>query len=190
MEKMGSGCSKIYVDTNSALRGSSCEFSKRREHMRSLVALSGILTLLLSATAASAGGADLSTPVGRWTVIDEKSGYPSSIIEIWDSGGELQGRVLKLIPHPGSKSGPAICSACSGDLKDKPIVGMTVMKGLKKDGDEWNGGSILDTDSGDSYSLILRLADGGRKLVLRGYIGISLIGRSMTWSRDVEARQQ
>ena len=142
-----------------------------------------IILGLASACAVTQASADTQSPVGRWTVTNS-DGYPSSIIEIWDSGGKLQGKVLKLIPHPGSKSGPAICSACSGDLKDKPIVGMTVMKGLKKDGDEWNGGSILDTDSGDSYSLILRLADGGRKLVLRGYIGISLIGRSMTWTRD------
>lgn len=157
--------------------------------MRILLTVTAALTLLASAT--SAGSVDVSTtPAGRWVVIDDKTGYPSSIVEIADVAGEFQGRIVKLLPHPGAtRSKDPVCTACPGDRKDKPIIGMTVMSGLKKDGDAWDGGSVLDTDSGNSYSVNLHLADGGRKLVVRGYIGISLFGRSQTWIRDTAANQ-
>jgi uncharacterized protein (DUF2147 family) len=153
--------------------------------MRSLLTLTAILTLLMLVSSASTAAVDMSTPAGRWIIIDEKSGYQAGVIDIAEIGGEFEGKILKLLPHPGGiKAKDPVCAQCPGDLKNRPLIGMKIMSGLKKDGDAWDGGSILDTDSGDSYSVILRLADGGRKLVVRGYIGISLIGRSQTWIRD------
>jgi uncharacterized protein (DUF2147 family) len=158
--------------------------------MRSLFTLAATLTLLMLASPASAGAVDMSTPAGRWIIIDEKSGYQAGIIDIAEIGGEFEGKIFKLLPHPGGlKAKDPVCAQCPGDLKNKPLIGMKIMSGLKRDGDTWDGGSILDTDSGDTYSVILRLADGGRKLVVRGYFGISLIGRSQTWIRDTAAIQ-
>ena len=123
------------------------------------------------------------SPVGRWVTMDEKTNSPRSIIEIADVDGALEGKIVKIYDHPGDVPGHP-CRKCSGDLKDKPIVGMTVMHGLKRDGDEWSGGTILDPSSGNLYSAELHLADGGEKLDVRGYLGISLLGRSQTWVRE------
>jgi len=123
------------------------------------------------------------TPVGRWVTIDDKDHQPRSMIEIVDSGGALQGQVIKIFDRPGDNPGH-LCRKCKGDLKDKPVIGMTVISGLKQDGDAWDGGTILDPDSGNTYSAVLRLSDAGEKLNVRGYLGISLFGRSQTWVRE------
>ncbi len=127
--------------------------------------------------------ADDSTPVGKWKTIDDKSGKPKSVVEIWEDGGKFYGKVDQLLdpkpddPHP-------VCKKCSGDLKDQPILGMRIMWGLKKDGSSWSGGKILDPDNGKTYRCNLMLAEGGKKLQVRGFIGIALIGRTQTWERE------
>jgi uncharacterized protein (DUF2147 family) len=118
--------------------------------------------------------------------IDDKDGKPRSVIEISDAGGALQGQVTKIFDRPGDNPGH-LCKKCNGDLKDKPVVGMLILSGLKQDGDSWDGGNILDPDSGNVYSATLRLSDAGEKLVVRGYLGISLLGRSQTWVREGSA---
>jgi len=144
---------------------------------------SGVVALLLVAGRASADP----TPVGRWATIDDKDGKPRSVIEIVDVGGALQGKVEKIYSRPGDNPGH-LCRKCNGDLKDKPVLGMTVLQGLKSDGDQWDGGTILDPDSGNVYSAKLKLSDGGEKLIVRGYLGISLFGRSQTWVREASVR--
>jgi uncharacterized protein (DUF2147 family) len=127
-------------------------------------------------------GADLS-PAGRWVTIDDKTGTPRSVIEIEDVAGTLQGKVLKIYDRPGDNPGH-LCRNCSGDLKDKPVIGMTLIQGLTRDGDTWDGGTILDPDTGNTYSAEMHLLDNGQKLEVRGYFGISLLGRSQTWVRQ------
>ena len=123
------------------------------------------------------------TPAGRWLTIDDMTGTPRSVIEIDDVAGTLQGRVVKIFDRPGDT--PAhLCRKCSGDLKDKPVIGMTLIQGLKRDGDSWDGGTILDPDTGNTYSAEMHLLDNGQKLEVRGYFGISLLGRSQTWVRQ------
>ena len=73
---------------------------------------------------------------------------------------------------------------CTDARKDKPIVGMVIVSGLKKDGSEYNGGEILDPNNGKVYKSKLEVADGGKKLKVRGYIGVPLLGRSQTWERQ------
>lgn len=132
---------------------------------------------------ATAAGAANETPVGRWVTIDDKDHQPRSMIEIVNNGGALQGQVIKIFDRPGDNPGH-LCRKCKGDLKDKPVVGMIVLSGLKQDGDTWDGGTIMDPDSGNTYSGALKLEDGGEKLNVRGYLGISLFGRSQTWVRE------
>ncbi|QDE39085.1 DUF2147 domain-containing protein [Luteibacter pinisoli] len=136
---------------------------------------------LAFATAALPALAATDTPVGKWKTIDDKTHEVKSIVEITDHNGLLEGKVLEVLksdegPHP-------LCKECDGDRKNKPIEGMTIMWGLKKDGDQWSGGQILDPAKGKIYKVTLKLEDGGKKLDVHGYIGFSLIGRSQEWVR-------
>ena len=126
--------------------------------------------------------ADL-TAVGRWFTVDEKTGQETSIIEITQTGDVLNGRIIKVMPKPGDPANP-ICHKCDGPEKDQPYVGMMILKGFKRDGDEWSGGTILDPRSGNVYSSNFHLDDSGKKLLVRGYLGISLLGRTATWIKD------
>ncbi len=84
-----------------------------------------------------------------------------------------------------------VCKKCDGERKNKPIEGMTIMWGLKKDGDEWSGGQILDPSKGKIYKVTIKLIDGGNKLDVHGFIGFSLIGRSRGMAaRGVSLRQR
>jgi uncharacterized protein (DUF2147 family) len=96
--------------------------------------------------------------------------------------GMLTGKVIKGL-DPKEKPGK-LCTACTDERKDQPILGMTIIKSMKQDGDKWDGGSILDPENGKVYKCNMHLEDGGQKLVVRGYIGISLLGRSQTWIRQ------
>ena len=130
----------------------------------------------------NAPGADLS-PVGRWWTISSKTNAVTGVVEITQSGDELVGKVVKLIPQPGDPVDP-VCKKCDGPEKGQHVLGMTILKGFKRDGDEWDGGTILDPRTGNVYSSEMHVDPGGEKLFLRGYIGISLLGRTETWLRE------
>jgi uncharacterized protein (DUF2147 family) len=136
--------------------------------------------LMLSAASAFA---DLSTPVGQWKTIDDASGEAKAVIQISANGdGQLSGKIVRGI---GRLNDPERrCTACTGDRKDQLLKGMTIIEGMRQDGDEWSGGQILDPSNGKFYKCKMTLEDGGQKLVVRGYIGVSLLGRSQTWLRE------
>jgi len=120
--------------------------------------------------------------LGVWKTIDEKTNQPSSLIRLEERNGDLIGTVIELIPTPGE---PLIthCRLCKGERKDKPIVGMVIMNGLKKEKTgHWSGGEILAPEEGDIYKVKIATEDG-KTLRVRGYIGISLIGRTQVWVR-------
>ncbi len=123
------------------------------------------------------------SPVGLWKNIDDVSGKPKALIRITEENGTLQGRIEKLFRAPAEDQNP-VCDKCTDARKDKPIVGMVIVSGLKKDGSEYNGGEILDPNNGKVYKSKLEVADGGKKLKVRGYIGVPLLGRSQTWERQ------
>lgn len=125
---------------------------------------------------------DEPTPVGRWTTIDDKTGKPSSIVVVREVDGRLEGTVERVIPAPGEDPDPK-CTKCDGERKDRPIVGMTILWGLTRDGKRWGGGHILDPDEGSTYRCRVEPVDGGQRLEVRGYVGISLLGRTQTWIR-------
>ncbi|QNM97967.1 DUF2147 domain-containing protein [Chitinimonas koreensis] len=132
----------------------------------------------LVALAATAALAD-ATPVGTWKNVSDKTGKPEALIQIWDEGGVLHGKLVKLFD-----SKDTLCTKCKGDKKNKPLIGLEIIWGVKQDGDEWNGGKILDPDNGDIYSVKMETADGGQKLKVRGFMGFSLLGRTQTWLRE------
>lgn len=120
------------------------------------------------------------SPIGTWKTIDDNTGKEKSYVQIYETkSGKLQGKVVKILT-PGREN--AKCTDCSGDNKDKPIMGMIIMWGLEKDGNEWNGGHILDPNNGKQYKCKISLKDSNT-LEVRGYLGISLLGRSQTWYR-------
>jgi len=134
---------------------------------------------LLAAPGARA--ADLSSPVGEWRTIDDATHEPKAVIRIFEQGGALYGvleKSLLSVPPPQKT-----CDQCSDDRKGKPILGMDIIRGLRKDGDQWDGGTILDPQQGKVYKCKMSLQPGGLKLEVRGYIGISLLGRTQTWER-------
>lgn len=134
------------------------------------------LTLLVSGSAF----ADSATPIGRWTTIDDETKKPKSIVAIYEENGKLFGKIEKLFRGPDEDQNP-VCDKCEGDQKDKPIVGMVILRNLKKDGDEWTGGSITDPANGKTYKAKIAVEEGGKKLKVRGFIGFSLIGRTQYW---------
>ena len=121
------------------------------------------------------------TPVGLWRGFDEKTGDPKVEIRIAEAGGVLNGKVEKRL-SPGVKPDD-VCTECPDDRKDKPRLGLEIIRGAKKspDGDVWEGGKILDPDNGKSYSLKMTPIEGGKKMEVRGSIGP--FGRTQTWTR-------
>lgn len=136
--------------------------------------------LLASAVTAMA---QTNTPIGMWQTIDDHTGQPKALVQIAeDSSGHLSGKVIKGL---GPNEQPdRRCTACTDARKDQPIIGMTIISDMKKDGDAWDHGQILDPENGKVYKCQMHLEDGGNKLVVRGYIGVALLGRSQTWVRQ------
>lgn len=125
--------------------------------------------------------ADTLSPVGLWQTVDDKTGEPRSLIRIQVVNDELTATIEKgLLP---TDTEDAVCEKCKDDRKDQPLIGMNIVRGLTKNGDEYDGGTILDPDNGKVYKCKMQLDDTGNRLEVRGYIGIALIGRSQTWLR-------
>jgi uncharacterized protein (DUF2147 family) len=145
---------------------------------------SGVFALTLAAALVSSGAwAESTSPVGLWRNIDDVSGKPRALIRVTESNGTLQGKIEKVFPGPSEDRNPK-CEKCEGALKNLPVVGLPILSGLKKEGAEYTGGKILDPDNGKVYSSKIQLTDGGKKLNVRGYIGVSMLGRSQVWERQ------
>ncbi len=153
----------------------------RMKHAWTSLICSGALIAACTTVAVSANEP---TPVGRWKSIDDETGQPKSLVEITEIDGMLHGKVIKIFTP--SKPNPT-CDKCEGERKGQPITGMEVVWGLKKDGDQWSGGKVLDPKKGKIYDLALSLDDGGRKLKVRGYIGVAMLGRTQVWLREDSA---
>ncbi|WP_457422847.1 DUF2147 domain-containing protein [Roseateles sp. P5_E7] len=120
------------------------------------------------------------TPVGLWKTIDDDGKTAKSLVRISEQGGTLVGSIDKLLDP--KDPGDAKCDKCSDDRKDKPVVGLQIIRGVKAEGDGvWGGGEVLDPNNGKTYRTRLKPVDGGRKLEMRGYIGPFY--RTQTWIR-------
>lgn len=122
------------------------------------------------------------TPVGLWKTIDDDGKTVKTLIRISESGGVLSGTIEKLLDPKAA----TVCTKCTDDRKDKPVVGMAIIRGIQRNAGDatlWDGGEVLDPENGSAYRLRLRPADGGKRLEVRGFIGVPMIGRSQTWVR-------
>ena len=136
--------------------------------------------LVLLALCVSAAAQPLSSPVGLWRTFSDTTGQESGLVRLFESNGALYGRI-EAVRDPARAA--LRCMKCADDRKDKPVLGLDIVRGLHHHGAVWEGGTILDPETGSIYKATLRLEDEGRKLVVRGYLGISLLGRSQTWVR-------
>jgi uncharacterized protein (DUF2147 family) len=132
----------------------------------------------LAGTAAAAQGT--ASPVGLWKSVDDETKQAKSLVRIVEKDGVLSGRVEKIL----SDKPDAKCGKCADERKDQPVQGMTIITGMRRNGEQWDGGKILDPNNGKVYSSLMKLQDGGRKLEVRGYIGAALFGRSQVWLRE------
>lgn len=120
------------------------------------------------------------SPAGLWKTIDDRTHKPRATIRIFEENGVLMGRIE-------SSFNPAEwnerCDKCSGERKNAPVIGLVIMRGLTRHGAEYDGGEILDPETGFVYRCRLALSGDGDRLFVRGYLGVSLLGRTQTWTR-------
>ena len=147
--------------------------------MRILIKAGLVATMLF----AGAAGAQNTSPIGLWKTVDDETGKPKALVRITEENGALQGKIEKLFRGPNEEQNPT-CTACTDSRKNQPIVGMTIVSGLKKDGNEFSGGEILDPGKGKVYKSKATLREGGQRLEVRGYVGAPVFGRSQVWHRE------
>ena len=139
---------------------------------------------LAFAFASGFAAAQAASPAGLWKTVDDKTKKEKSLVRIVETNGVYTGKVEKVIDPDAPKD--AICKDCTDERKDQPVVGMTIIRNMKQSAGDtavWDGGDILDPNNGKVYSAKLTLVDGGRKLDVRGYIGMPMLGRTQTWQR-------
>lgn len=145
----------------------------RRVKMATVLSALGALTLATLAMAAEA-------PAGRWKTIDEKTGKMVSEVEVYEQGGKIFGKIVGLA-DPNDKQGkPKTCTACTGADKDKPIVGLVIIKELAAADGRYKGGTILDPEDGKIYKAEVWVEEG--KLKVRGYLG--MFYKTQTWVKS------
>ncbi len=141
------------------------------------------LILLTSCAFATALSAQLESPIGRWTTINDESGEGNSVIQIYPNGDTYEGKISEIL----TGNATAVCSECDGSLKDQPMLGMKILEGLAADPDEpasWDGGTILDPTKGTKYKLAVWFEDGDASvLYVRGKHWTGLY-RTQMWIRE------
>ncbi len=138
-----------------------------------------LLSLLVNAGVRTV---DTSTVIGKWVTFDKKSHKVSSIISIRRRGAYVTGRIIKTYAIPGEKR-LTRCQHCRGDRRNKPILGLDIIRGMRCQKGRCYGGTILDPRDGKVYRANMRLINRGRSLKVRGYIGVSLFGKTVVWER-------
>ena len=137
------------------------------------------LTALILSTASTLALAQ-ATPVGLWKTIDDETKTEKSLVRITEKDGVLSGKIEKLFD---ATKQDAKCDKCTDERKNQPVLGMTIVRNAKADGDKkhWEGGEILDPNNGSVYKLRLKPIDGGKALEVRGYKGPFF--RNQQWIR-------
>ncbi len=136
---------------------------------------------LLTLGAGHALGAE-PTAVGLWQAIDQDTGQPTGWFLIRDHDGIYDGTIVKMYLKPG-ESMSVVCDRCTDDRHDKPWLGLDIIRGMKRDGLHYEDGTILDPRYGQVYSAMMNLSPDGQSLIVRGYLGISLLGQNQYWTR-------
>jgi uncharacterized protein (DUF2147 family) len=123
------------------------------------------------------------TAVGLWEQVDDVTGKPESWFKIVEKNGVYEGALVKGFGKPGEDPAEWVCNKCEGAEKDAPVVGLTLIKSMTRSGLNYENGTIMDPRDGSVYRALMELSPDGKKLTVRGYLGISLFGRSQVWNR-------
>ena len=146
------------------------------------------LTVLAAVVAMSAplfaAPANEPSAVGLWEQVDEKSGKAESWFRITEKNGVYQGAIVKIFPKPGEDPNEKwLCTKCEGDERNAPVLGLMLIKGMQRQGLNYDNGTIMDPRDGQVYRALMRLSPDGRQLEVRGFLGFALLGRSQMWNR-------
>lgn len=124
------------------------------------------------------------TCLGKWTTIDDETGKKKSTVELYKYKDQLYGKITYLYPREGREANP-VCKKCTDDRKNQPLEGLQIVRNLKWNGKEWEGGTIVDPENGKIYRVSIWLdSSDSDKLNVRGYIGPFF--RTQTWVRVKE----
>lgn len=143
--------------------------------------MTGPAAALLLACAAPAS-AQSASPAGLWKTYSDRTGAADGLVRIVEERGEFVGRVEKVFSPPNESPNP-LCEKCSGELRDRSVVGMTILRGVRHAKDGYTEGTILDPDEGKDYRCTITLKEAGRRLEVRGFVGLPLLGRTQVWTR-------
>jgi uncharacterized protein (DUF2147 family) len=139
---------------------------------------SALLALLLVNASLAAAAED--SPAGLWKTFDDRTHQARGTVLVYERNGVFFGRIA-------SSFNPAEvrerCDKCAGDRKDAPVIGLVILRGMTRHGAEFDGGDILDPETGSVYRCRFLLSADGAKLFVRGYLGLSIFGRTQTWIR-------
>lgn len=139
-----------------------------------------LLLLLLAAAPAAVRAQAGPTPLGTWHTFDDKTGTPRGIVEITERNGVLTGTIRgTLVPGEPQRT----CDLCPGERRNQPVMGLEMIRDVRRDGDTWGGGELLDPDNGKTYRVKLTPSADGKTLQVRAFLGISLFGRTQVWKR-------
>jgi uncharacterized protein (DUF2147 family) len=144
------------------------------------VALIAVSLAPVALAAPAPAAADASSPIGVWKTFDDRTGAARAIVRIYEENGKLFGKIETSFT-PGADH--RVCVLCTDERKNQPIIGLIVIRNMTRTGREYTGGDILDPENGSVYHCKMHV-EAGTRLVLRGYIGISLLGRNQTWERQ------
>jgi uncharacterized protein (DUF2147 family) len=138
----------------------------------------GVLSFFLLSTLPATGAE--ASPAGLWKTFDDRTHKARGVVSIYEENGTFSGRIESSFdPEELTKR----CDKCSGDRKDRPVIGLVIMRGMTRHGSDYDGGDILDPETGYVYRCRLTLSGDGAKLMVRGYLGLSIFGRTQTWVR-------
>jgi uncharacterized protein (DUF2147 family) len=150
--------------------------------MKSFFRTASLAILMIAALHGSnSWAADSDSPIGLWKTFDDKTGAARAIVRIYEQDGRLFGRIEQSFT-PGGES--RVCGLCTDERKDKPIIGLIIIRNVKLADEDFSGGDILDPENGSVYRCKFHLEDNGARLIVRCYIGISLLGRTQNWQRQ------
>jgi uncharacterized protein (DUF2147 family) len=122
------------------------------------------------------------TAAGLWQSVDDDTHQPNAWFLIRDNGGFYEGAIVRMFLKPGEDPN-ALCDQCPDDRHNKPWLGLDIIRGMKRDGMSYTDGTILDPRYGRIYKAQMTLTPDGKTLVVRGYLGISLLGQNQYWTR-------